>query len=119
MTIKTDKLVKRLNPILDEALEYMAANNANLPYDFESRLCRHLGKSYRRLKPMMIALLDDPRYAYVAVRYMETSNSTGVVAEFRRPLAMMYGIENYDSPEREEARKAFWRGWTANHDESE
>ena len=43
-----------------------------------------------------------------AAWYMEHSN-TGVVSEFQKHLATLYGIPTYSSEEREEKQKQFWQ----------
>jgi hypothetical protein len=111
MTIKTDKLVERIKPILDDAFAYMQNENLNLPDDFEDRLKKQLRKSYHELKLVAIELLKDPHYAYVAVRYMETPHGPGVASEFKHHLARMYGVRSFNPMTMEEDRKAFWSRW--------
>ena len=116
MTIKTEKTVARVKPILDYGFEHMLAHDQNLPSDFETRLREHLGTTYKELKPMMIELTRHPHYIYVAIRYMESAPSfTGITrfpaAEFRRHLAKAYGIKTLSMDTIDEDRKTFWSHW--------
>lgn len=78
---------------------------------FEREL-RELWKlGYHEMKSIARDMLKNKRYREVAAYYMEYSNpGTGVAAEFKLPLASLYGIKSYDAPEREEMRKKFWAG---------
>lgn len=64
---------------------------------------------YQEIKDIMIDIVKrHERYHYIAIYYMEHSNSPGVVSEFKRTLADEYGIASYDHGERKAAQKEFW-----------
>src|SRR3954471_21648518 len=73
----------------------------------ELRQCWSTG--YREIKDNMIQLLATDEYPLVAAWYMEHSNAPGVVVEFQAPLAKLYGVASYHSPEREEKQRQFWQ----------
>ena len=74
----------------------------------ELRDCWDTG--YREIKDIMIQLLKDERYVYLASYFMENSNSSvGVVTEFQEPLAILYGVKSfYHDKSYKEKRKKFW-----------
>lgn len=108
----TERRLKKVEPILEKyraeihKTDYMTA----LVFERELRDCLNMG--YQALKGIAKDLAKIERYKYLAARYMEKSGAgSGVVGEFQKPLAKLYGIVHYDPPKlREAARKIFWKG---------
>ena len=117
MPRKMEQLVEKAHDVLEEAFQYMLTHDCNLPWDFEARLRIAWARSAknplanRDLKDRILDAYKHPRYAYVFARYMETSNPNGVVTEYQRPLAYLYGVKVYSGTKAEEDRKAFWAKW--------
>ena len=79
-------------------------------FRLESELLQLWGISYQSLKPIMIDIVrNHPEYEHLAVYYMERSGSAGVVSEFQRHLARIYGLSSYHDDEREAKRAAYWK----------
>ena len=104
----TERRLNKARSILDEHKSILDTHGTIDVGAFEMSLreCWNLG--YQELKDIIIALskLDD--YVYLAAYFMEHSNAPGVVSEFKRPLAKLYGITHYSSPNRESAQRDFW-----------
>jgi len=69
------------------------------------------GLGYQALKFIMIDIVvNHPEYAHLAAYYMEHSNPAGVVTEFQRPLARLYGLTSwhYDD-EKDDKRAEYWQ----------
>jgi hypothetical protein len=105
----TEKRLLKATPILDEAFEYIVKNRAKrLPDGFEGELTRCWDITYQELKYFMKDMLELERYKYLAVLYMETSNCTHIVSEFKKPLEHVHGLESYSHDTFPEERKPFW-----------
>jgi hypothetical protein len=68
------------------------------------------GLGYKTLKGIMIDMMSNhPEYAHLAAYYMEHANAPGVVSEFQRPLAKLYGLTSwYYDDSKEQKREEFW-----------
>lgn len=77
-------------------------------HDFELVLRRLLNTGYREIKDVMRQLVKQEQYARLAAYYMQFSNAPGPVAEFQEPLARLYGVRHYGSPEFASARDEYW-----------
>ena len=76
--------------------------------DLETELRKCWKTGYRELKDIMRELSKQDYYRYLAARYMETGYP-GVVSEFQSALADVYGIESFQSAERDSKREVFWK----------
>ncbi|MCK4660338.1 MAG: hypothetical protein KAV82_12515 [Phycisphaerae bacterium] len=105
----TEKRLASAEAILEN---YRAQLFAQRPFDAQSfeRELRDLWQTgYQEMNSVALQLLKNERYREVAVYYMEHSNpGTGVAAEFKLPLASVYGVKTFDAPEREEMQKRYW-----------
>jgi hypothetical protein len=101
----TEKRLAAAAGVLEKYRAQLFAKRAFDADRFEREL-RDLWKTgYREMKAVAIQLLKNQRFREVAVYYMEHSN---VGAEFKVPLASVYGVKGFDVPERDEAQKRFW-----------
>ena len=105
----TEKRLARAEGILEKYRAELFAKRSFSAESFEREL-RELWKvGYQQMKSIARDMLNKERYREVAAYYMEHSNpGTGVAAEFRLPLASLYGIRSYHAPEREQMRTKFW-----------
>lgn len=91
---------------------YSAALNSTHHIDsmaLERELRAKWDLGYQVLKDVMIDMLQfHPEYALLAAYYMEHINPTGVVSEFQRHLAQLYGVKWYYDDERESRRDSYW-----------
>ena len=69
------------------------------------------GLGYQALKFIMIDIvLNHPEYAHLAAYYMEHSNPVGVVTEFQRPLAKLYGLTSWHYDDEKDYKRAeYWK----------
>ena len=110
MTSLTQPRFDKAKAILDKYREQLHSTGHISAGDFEHELRECWGIGYHELKDVIIDLSKRGHYKYLAARYMEQSNVPGVVSEFKKVLAGMYGIECYDaSPDRKEKQEAFWQ----------
>lgn len=105
----TEKRLARAEGILEKYRAELFAKRSFDALIFEREL-RELWKvGYQEMKSIAGDMLKNERYHEVAAYYMEHSNpGAGVAAEFKLPLASLYGVRSFDAPEREEMRKRFW-----------
>jgi len=101
----TESKERRAKEILDNALDRILTGKP-LPFDFEEKLKNAWNAHYTELKQPMIAMLKHKKYYLVAIKYMESQFP--MPEEFKIPLAEIYGIRYYDSPECKAARNAYW-----------
>lgn len=107
----TTKLLRSAQTILDNAFDALVETQGKYTVSqIENDLRTVWNTGYQELKPIFIDMAKrDDKYKYIAVRYMETSNSSvGVVSEFQRPLAQHYGIKKFSNLSMEEDRRRFW-----------
>lgn len=105
----TEKRLARAEGILEKYRAELFAKRSFSAQSFERELCELWQVGYQQMKSIARDMLTKERYREVAAYYMEHSNpGTGVAAEFKLPLASLYGVRPYDAPEREEMRKKFW-----------
>ncbi len=106
----TPRRLAKAQPILDAFAVQLHGKRAIdvTRFEMELRECWDVG--YREMKDLAEDLLKMRRYRFLAAYYMENSNGSRdrVAAEFKEVLAKLYGIDWYESPERETKRKAFW-----------
>ena len=105
----TEKRLARAKEILEKyRAELYTKRSFSVP-SFEREL-RELWKvGYQEMKSIARDMLNKERYREVAAYYMEHSNSgTGVAAEFKLPLASLYGVRSFETPERERMQERFW-----------
>lgn len=109
----TERRFKKAETILEkyreQMLEYGKIQTMALERDL--RVCWNTG--YREIKYIMIQLLKDERYVYLAAYFMEHSNSSvGVVMEFQDPLVTLYGAKSfYHDKSYKEKREDFWNAF--------
>ncbi len=104
-----DEMLRLANPILER---YRAALFEHRKFDagaFEKELRDIWNTGYRSMKDFAMAMSEHGRYQEVAAYYMEHSNPSGVISEFKPCLARLYGIRSYHSPDRDANRDQFWR----------
>jgi hypothetical protein len=105
----TERRLKNAKPILERyrtELHDRGTINAGV---LEKELCECWDTGLRELKDVFQQLSKGPRYRHLTAYYMEHSTGPVVVSEFKPALAALYGIDYYNSPERERMREAFWR----------
>ena len=105
----TDRRFSQAEPILLKYKNKLDAGKLTNVSFLENELKECWDVGYQNLKLIFedLALRDD--YFYLAVFYRENSGQgSGVASEFQSGLARIYGIKDYNSDEREEAKKAFW-----------
>lgn len=105
----TERRFESAKPILDKYLEKLRSNHQYDTGSLEHELRQSWNTGYQEIKDIMIQLLDVDEYSTVAAWYMEHSNAPGVVSEFQGPLANLYGVASYNSPDREEKKEQFWK----------
>ncbi len=110
----TKMRLQKAKPILEK---YLAQLNQRYAFDvggFESELkeCWNLG--YQELKGIAEDMSKNDRYRYLAIYYMEHSNTPGIVSEFQPLLAKAYGISWYYDTDREKKQVEFWAAFKAN-----
>jgi hypothetical protein len=108
MATLTEARFKKAKAILDRYNEQLLQTGKLDFHAFESELKGVWKLSYQELKHILIDLSKREEYVPLAARYME-QGTPGVAAEFKIPLAKLYGIPHYDSKERGEKQKAFWK----------
>lgn len=105
----TKKRLQAAKPILDQFEEQLRIHRFVVVGQLESELRRLWGIGYQELKDVFIDMLKQDIYAELAVYYMENSNGgSGVVSEFQRPLAKVYGVPHYHHAEREQKKEEYW-----------
>jgi hypothetical protein len=108
MSTLTEARFKKAKAILDRYNEQLLKTGKLDFHAFESELKDVWSLSYQGLKHIIIDLSKREEYVPLAARYME-EGMPGVAAEFKIPLAKLYGIPHYHSKEREDKQKAFWK----------
>lgn len=104
----TARRLEKVRPILDMCNESLTKNKRFDTHSLESNLKETLDTGYMGVKTFVQDLVKNEDYRLISLYYMERSNVPGVASEFKSILAKAYGIENYDSAEREPAQKLFW-----------
>ena len=105
----TERRMEKADHIFEEYRtklnEHQQVNCAQM--EKELKQCFNLG--YQGIKDIIIDLFARERYKQLAAFFMENiDTSVGVVSEYHKPLAKLYGIKSYYADDREEKRKAFW-----------
>ena len=102
----TEKRFEKAKEILERFRNQLHKSGRTDPglLEKELRECWHTG--YRELQDIMIQLLKNDRYRFLAAYYMD--HSSLVVTRFKAPLARVYGIPHYYSQDREAKKAAFW-----------
>ena len=99
----------RLRQVLHQGMEFRKGE-----VDGRSQLMAELAdpffQRHRPLPRTIDIMLNNPEYAHLAAYYMEYSNPGGVVTEFQRPLAKLYGLTSwhYDD-EKDNKRAEYWK----------
>jgi len=107
MATLTEARLKRIQPLLDlYRAELSRTQNLNTG-QFETDLKDALKLGYQELKGIILDLAKRGNYVLLAARYME-GGCPGVVSEFKATLARLYGIDHYDSDDREVKQREFW-----------
>lgn len=83
---------------------------------FEHELHELWNLGYRSLKDLIVDLASNNRFKHVAAYYMQFSNTSGPVCEFKPTLARLYGLRTYDCEECEQARDQYWANFRSNAD---
>lgn len=106
----TPRRLIKAQPILDTfTTQLHSKGNIDVTrFEMALRECWDVG--YHEMKDLAEDFLKVLRYRFLAAYYMENSNGSRdrVAMEFKEVLAKLYGVEMYESPERETKRKAFW-----------
>jgi hypothetical protein len=108
MATLTEARFDKTKAILDRYNERLLQTGKLDFHAFEADLKDIWKLGYQGLKQIIIDLSKREEYVPLAARYME-EGMPGVAAEFKIPLAKLYGISHYHSEEQEEKRKAFWK----------
>lgn len=113
----TEKRLKKAESILDAAFSLLIKNKAKefLPRSFELDLCECWNVGYKELKFIMLDMLSHEKYKYLAVRYMEHTDGTGVKVEFQRHLADIHGVSEYNRLTYDKDRELFWNGFISRY----
>jgi hypothetical protein len=105
----TDKRLASATPILEKYRAELFANRSFNAQVFERELRELWQTGCQEMKSAALQLAKRERYREASVYYMEHSNpGTGVAAEFKLPLAEVYGLKTFDIPERAEMQEKFW-----------
>ncbi len=75
---------------------------------FERDLRKIWDLGHQEVKGLIVELSHHGRCEQVAAYYMEHSNAPGVVIEFQRRLAELYGISSYQSSDRVSKQNEYW-----------
>ncbi len=106
----TEHRKEKARDVLDRYTRQLHDTRSIAVVRLELELRQVWGVGYQTLKHILIDILaNHPEYAHLAAYYMEYSNASGVVSEFQRPLAKLYGLSSwYYDGEKETKRTAFW-----------
>jgi hypothetical protein len=104
----TERRFERAKDVLDRYRDNFLKTHNLSSHLLEADLRPIWNLGYQELKPIFIELSKKDGYELLAARYME-GQSPGAVSEFKPRLAEMYGMAVYDSPERENKTKEFWK----------
>jgi len=123
----TDELIEQAAAILDRYNEQLHREGAINTYALEIELREVWGLGYQALKPVMIDLMRNfPEYECLAAYYAEFGNQSmmgklerpfyeespsamRVVAEFKKPLAELYGANSWHNDESlADKRRRYW-----------
>ncbi|RLB92252.1 MAG: hypothetical protein DRH26_06655 [Deltaproteobacteria bacterium] len=108
------KLTKRRKDTAKDILErytiYLHDNKSIPVKPFELELQNVWDMGYQSIKDIMIDIVKNHReYTHLAAYYMEHSSTVGVVSEFQRPLAALYGLTSwYHDDTKEIKRQQYW-----------
>jgi len=108
----TERRLKKAEPILERfrmQLQKSGKVDAHR-LELDLRECWNVG--YQEMKWLAMGLAKLPRFRFLAVYYMENSNTGGracVASEFKGVLARIYGVKAYHSEERDSKRDEFWK----------
>lgn len=106
----TDRRLVSASSILDAARASLVERGSFNVSTFEHKLRETWDIGYQEIKDVMIDIVKrHPRYKFVAIYFMENSNSMGVVCEFQSTLAKEYGIDGYSPDEVERLSSDFWK----------
>ena len=106
----TERRKQEARDILDRYTKCLHDTRRMDARGLERELRELWGFGYQTLKGIMIDTLSHhSEYAHLAAYYMEHSNVPGVVTEFHRPLAKLYGLSSwyYDNA-KEQKREDYW-----------
>ena len=105
----TEARMKLVRPVLERYRQSLIETKAFEPGDLEKELKDVLATGYREVRSIILQVFNrHERYRYVAAFYMEHISANVVPFEFQDALAKAYGIQAYNSPELDDAAKAFW-----------
>lgn len=104
----TERRLEAVRPILEKYRKLLHKSHHIDPGMLERELRDCWGIGYQALKGIIIDLAKMGRYRLVAAYYMQHQNVPGPVAEFKKPLAQLYGTRGYDHFDKEGKRKTFW-----------
>lgn len=99
---------KKAKPILDRYRDTFQSTQQLNAKALEQELKDSLELGPQVINTIMIDLLSKKEYVLLAARYME-SGEPNVSLEFMIPLAKLYRVKPYHSPDREEKKRAFWK----------
>ncbi len=105
----TERRLDAARDILDKYAEQLRRSKRIDSMGLEHELRETWDLGYRELKDIMSDLLKTDEYKYIAAYYMQHQNPMGPVSEFKADLAALYGLNWYDSPERQKKQAAFWK----------
>lgn len=121
MSRLTEDRLAVAQPILDRYRDKLRRDRFFSAHALERELSDALRLGHQEVTGVVVDLLDLPDYRLVAAYYMENVNgdtlgppdqaprAPGVAAEFRDPLAKLYGAQSYEAADREVKRVEFWR----------
>lgn len=121
MSRLTEDRLAIARPILNRFRDKLRRDQFFSADALERELSDALRLGHQEVSGVVVDLLDLPDYRLVAAYYLENVGGDtlnppdqarrppGVAAEFRDPLARLYGVDSYDAPNLAERKAAFWR----------
>lgn len=104
----TDRRLASARPILQRYHDQLMKHHSIVVSKLEQELRDLWGIGYQELKDVIIDMVKKNTFPELAVYYMEHSPGAGVVCEFQRPLAEIYGISHFHHADREQKRQEYW-----------
>ena len=105
----TERRLKKALPILEEYRNTLHTKRWFNAWMLDTALQKCWNIGYRELKGIMIDMLANQRFRFVAIYYMENCNhGSGVISEFRPHLVKSFGLRHWNSGLVKNASKDFW-----------
>jgi len=104
----TERRIQQAREILDRYRDELWERRSFNLKELERELLQVWELGYRELKHLIVDLATWNDYELIAVKFME-AGAPGVDSEFRTPLAKIYGIAGYNSPQRKQKQADYWK----------